>query len=264
MTADHANPLLITQTGDITTLTLNRPNKCNALNLALIKALCKALTSIAQDNHIKLVILKGAGTHFCAGADLNMLHHPPTAKLSPSDNTTLTDATEQLSALFHQLYHLPQPTLACVQGAALGGGAGLVACCDWCIASETASFGFPEVRRGLIPAIIAPYVNAAIGPRLTKNLFMTGETLSAHQAKQIGLVHNSVKSATLKQAAEQFCQTILANKAHAVQGAKALLNTVIAPISTSQQEKARALLASLCASDETQKGLNNFLNTPEK
>src|SRR5215218_256077 len=154
----------------IATLTLNRPHARNAYNGEAVRELSRLLDQIATSAVIRAVVLRGAGDHFCAGADFAWMRE--TGRASREDNEADARAIAQM---FLKLFELPQPTIALVHGACLGGAMGLAAACDICFASETAFFGLTEVRIGLVPYIVGPYVVRAIGAREASRLFVTGE-----------------------------------------------------------------------------------------
>jgi len=169
----------------VVTLTLNQPKTRNALNLPMILALSSALKKIPYNKNQKVLVLQGAPWIFSAGADLKMMK-------GANGGEDSQQVGQALAALFYQIWQFPLPTLAVVEGPALGGGAGLVAACDMVIASTKAVFAFPEARLGLIPATISPYVVKTIGARHAQRLFLTGNRFSAHEALRIGLVDSVV------------------------------------------------------------------------
>ena len=177
--------LAIEHQGPLGLITLNRPERHNAFDDALIQELTEALRAMEADESVRIVVLAGAGTSFCAGADLNWMKRM--AGYSKDENQR--DAM-QLGALMRTLNNLRKPTIARVHGAAYGGGVGLVACCDIAIASHAASFALSEVKLGLIPAVISPYVVAAIGERYARRYFVSGERFDAGEAWRLGLVHD--------------------------------------------------------------------------
>ena len=155
------------------TLTLNRPHRHNALNDELVQALTWQLQAIAEDDGIRVVILTGAGASFCGGADIKEMQQA----------TDQADRlARQLAGLLYTLYRLPQASIARVNGPAYGGGIGLMTACDFAVTHDQARFAFTETRRGLVPAIIAPYVIGAMGLRRTQQYFLSGETINAEQA----------------------------------------------------------------------------------
>src|SRR5208337_2386648 len=183
----------------VATLTLNRQDRHNAFDDALIAELTAALRRLGDDACVRAVILASTGRSFSAGANLEWMRR----MADQSFETNLADAAG-LAGLMHTLDRLPKPTLALVQGAAYGGGVGLVACCDIAIASERASFCLSEVKLGLTPATISPYVINAIGARWARRYFQTAEVFTAARAREIGLVHEVVPETQLAAAAE-YC-----------------------------------------------------------
>jgi methylglutaconyl-CoA hydratase len=244
---------LLIDRGTVTTLTLNRPDKHNAFDDALIDTLTTTLNTIANDKTVHSVVLRAAGDTFCAGADLNWMRD----MVNYSQEENYADA-QRLAALLHRLYTLPQPTVAVVQGAALGGGVGLVACCDIAIAAEDARFCFTETRLGLIPASIAPYVIQAMGPRHAKRLFMTAEPFSSAEALRLGLVHQLAKSDKLSVAAKAVCQTLAKNSPDAIQQAKVLTH-LCAPFNKALLDETSRWIADSRVSKAGQEGLQAFL-----
>lgn len=178
---------IIKQGNGLARVTLNRPEVRNAFNEEMIRKLTDCFRDLAKDNSIKAVILSGNGKGFSAGADLDWMKRA--ADFSHDQNKA--DA-EALAFMLKHLFELPKLTIACVHGAAMGGGLGLVACCDVVIARRDTRFSLSEVKLGLIPATISPYVIAAIGPRQAKRYFQTGEAFFGDMAKEIGLVHELV------------------------------------------------------------------------
>jgi methylglutaconyl-CoA hydratase len=170
--------------GGVVRVILNRPDVRNAFDAELIVALTTAFRELGADPSVRVVILAGAGKHFCGGADLNWMR----AALDLSAEENIRDA-ERLAAMFGAIDTCPHPVIGRVHGAALGGGAGLAAVCDIVVSSADAIFGFPETKLGLVPAVIAPFVLAKIGSSAARSLFVTGERFSAERAQLIGLVH---------------------------------------------------------------------------
>jgi methylglutaconyl-CoA hydratase len=177
--------LAIERQGPLGLVTLNRPERHNAFDDSLIQELTEALRAMEADEAVRMVVLAGAGPSFCAGADLNWMKRM--AGYSRDEN--VRDAM-QLGALMRTLNHLRKPTIARVHGAAYGGGVGLVACCDIALASHAATFALSEVKLGLVPAVIAPYVVAAIGERYARRYFISGEQFDSGEAWRLGLVHD--------------------------------------------------------------------------
>jgi methylglutaconyl-CoA hydratase len=214
-----ADDLLIATDGrGIATITLNRPATSNAFDENLVAALTDAFARVAGDAGVRSVILAGAGANFCAGADLNWMKR--VAAFSRAENEA--DA-RKLGAMFHALDTLSRPTIALVQGAAYAGGIGLAAACDIAIAADNANFCISETRLGLIPAVISPYVLAAIGPRAARRYFLTAEPFDAAEALRIGLVHAVVPAGALQATGARLAETIGQNAPGAVAAAKLLI-----------------------------------------
>jgi methylglutaconyl-CoA hydratase len=184
--------LAIERQGPIGLITLNRPERHNAFDDALIVELTEALRTMEADEAVRMVVLAGSGPSFCAGADLNWMKRM--AGYSKDENQR--DAM-QMGALMRTLNHLAKPTIARVHGAAYGGGVGLVACCDIAVASHAATFALSEVKLGLIPAVISPYVVAAIGERYARRYFLSGERFDSGEAWRLGLIHDIAPDAML-------------------------------------------------------------------
>lgn len=180
-----ASSVAIERQGPVGLVTLNRPERHNAFDDVVISELTEALRSMEAEDSVRVVVLSGAGPSFSAGADLEWMKRA--AGYSKDEN--LRDAMA-LGALMRTLDHLRKPTVARVHGNAFGGGVGLVACCDVAIGTQKAQFAFTEVKLGLIPAVISPYVIAAIGARNARRYFVTGERFDAAQAFQMGLIHD--------------------------------------------------------------------------
>jgi methylglutaconyl-CoA hydratase len=244
------------QTG-VAELILNRPAKHNAFDDLIIQQLLDKLAEATANTQLRLLILRSNGKHFSAGADLNWMQRM--AHNSHADN--LADA-QQLAKLMQTLNSFRTPTLALVQGAAYGGAVGLAACCDIVIASEDARFCLSEVKIGLIPAVISPYVIRAIGERQARRYFLSAEVIQAEQAQSMGLVHELVSApAELASAAQRFIQQLSHNSPQAMVAAKALIFTVSQqPIDQSLIATTAHSIADIRVSTEGQEGLNAFLN----
>jgi methylglutaconyl-CoA hydratase len=184
--------------GAVAEVRLNRPGVHNAFDEQLIAELTATLQRLDADPAVRAVVLTGEGASFSAGADLNWMR--AMAQASEADN--LADSLK-LAALMRTLNYLSKPTIARVNGAAYGGGVGLVACCDIAIGVESAKFSLSEVKLGLVPAVISPYVIAAIGARAARRLFITGEVFDGAEARRIGLLHEAVAAGELDVAVER-------------------------------------------------------------
>jgi len=170
-------------------ITLNRPDRRNALSRELIAELTAAFERAAADSAVRCVILTGAGSVFCAGMDLAELQESLDA---PAEASPVWDDALRLARLYDRIYTLPKPTIAAVQGSALAGGAGLVTVCDLAISVPEAKFGYPEVRRGLVAAMVMPHLMRHVGERMARHLLLAGELVSADEAAHAGLLNEVV------------------------------------------------------------------------
>jgi methylglutaconyl-CoA hydratase len=243
-------------TRGVATVTLNRPEKHNAFDDIIIAELREAFDALAQRDDVKVVILASSGKSFSAGADLGWMK-----RMAEYDfGHNLKDA-ELLAGMLKALHELPQPTIARVQGAAFGGAVGLVSCCDMAVGSERASFSLSEVKIGLIPATIAPYVIKAIGERASRRYFTTAERFSAKEAHRIGLLSEVVPDDQLDEAIDALLDALLANGPDAVRAAKDLIASVAGrDISAELVEDTCVRIAHIRVSEEGQEGLGAFLN----
>ena len=250
------NPLLNLREGPVARLRLNRPELHNAFDAMLIAALTGALEAVAADDSVRVVVLEGEGASFSAGADLNWMRGMAAA----SEEANRTDSLA-LARLMRTLDELPRPTIARVQGAAFGGGVGLVACCDIAIASADAKFGLTESKLGLLPAVISPYVLDAIGPRQARRWFATGEIFDAATALHIGLLHQVVEGDALDAAVQRQVDLLLKAGPHASAEAKTLVRRVAFERDRDRLDHDNAaLIARLRVSEEGQEGLTAFLD----
>jgi methylglutaconyl-CoA hydratase len=207
--------------GGIAHITLNRPEKRNALDRATIALMIAELRRCAADDSVRIVQITGAGKAFCAGADLDEMQ----AQAHASEADNLADA-EQLAAMLGVLDSMPKPTLARVNGDAYGGALGLLGACDIVIAVEEAKFAFTEVRLGIIPAVVSPFVLAKIGERAARRYFLTAETLTAAALKDLGLLHEAVPADQLDAACAHLAEALLKGAPRALAEAKALIRDV--------------------------------------
>lgn len=238
----------------IAIITLNRPEIFNAFDDQLIAQLTAALKQCEQDANVRAVIIKSNGKHFCAGADLNWMQRM--AAFSETQN--LSDA-EKLAELMYSLYTLNKPTIALVQGAAAGGGVGLIACCDIAIASTDANFCLAEVKLGLAPAVISPYVIRAIGERAAHRYFLTAERFDATKAQSLGLIHEVIPLSDLETYGLDLAEQIASNGPTAVTIAKELILKTN-PIDKNSIEETIQCIAKLRASKEGKEGIQAFLD----
>ncbi|MHB1946599.1 MAG: enoyl-CoA hydratase-related protein [Gammaproteobacteria bacterium] len=247
--------LLSSPSAGVTVITLNRPEKRNAMNAQLIQQLTQILKTLATDSETRVVMITGHGEHFCAGADISWMQK--IAQSPPHEN--LADATE-LALLLYTLYIFPKPTLALVHGMTLGGGLGLVACCDIAISAENANFCFSETKIGLTPSVISPYIISAIGERAARYYFLTARKFAALEAKRLGFIHEVVAVEKLLESGIALAQELLNNSPHALSEAKKLI-THVAPIKITAElvEYTANHLATMRAKPEAQEGLRAFL-----
>jgi methylglutaconyl-CoA hydratase len=246
--------LLTRRDGPVEYLTLNRPDVRNAFNADMIAELASWAAETSQKRgDVRAVVIAGAGKTFCAGADASWL--ATIATHSQEDN--IRDATIT-SRMFRALDELPMPVIGRVHGAAIGGGAGLAAICDVVVAAEDAVFGFTEVKLGIIPAVISPFVLNKIGPSAARELFTTGARFPAARAYKIDLVHAVVAAADLDETIDRYLTEILASGPEAIAAAKTLIRDVGATAGDPTAITAEAL-ARRRASAEGQEGLRAFL-----
>jgi methylglutaconyl-CoA hydratase len=243
--------------GAVAHLVMNRPEVHNAFDDGLIAELTAAIGELETDDSVCAVVLTGAGASFSAGADLRWMRGM--AKASEDENRA---DSLRLATLMRRLQFLTKPTIARVNGAAFGGGVGLVACCDIAIAADGAKFALSEVKLGLVPAVISPYVVAAIGLRHARRLFLTGEVFGADAALAMGLVHETVPAGGLDAAVERVLG-LLAKGGPVAQGEAKRLALCTGGMEVEGMEaidaKNAALIARLRVSPEGQDGLSAFL-----
>jgi methylglutaconyl-CoA hydratase len=240
----------------IATVTLNRPEKHNAFDDAVIAELREVFDSMATRDDVRLVVLASEGKNFSAGADLGWMK-----RMAEYDYDHNHRDAQALAGMLQALYSLPQPTIARVQGAAFGGAVGLVSCCDMAVASESASFCLSEVKIGLIPATISPYVIRAMGERAARRYFTTAERFGANEAQRIGLVSEVVAAEELDEGLEKLLSTLLQNGPAAVRASKALVVDFAGrEISPEIIEDSCGRIAHMRVSEEGQEGLSAFLN----
>ena len=241
--------------GAVVHLRLNRPGLHNAFDADLIAGLTAALVAIGADKTVRVVVLEGAGPSFSAGADLSWMHGMITA----SQDENRADALA-LARLMRTLDDLPHPTIARIHGAAFGGGVGLIACCDIAVGSDTAQFALTESRLGLLPAVISPYVIAAIGARQARRWFATAEQFDAAEALRIGLLHAVVPADELDAAIKRQIDLLLKAGPLAASHAKQLVRRVDSEPDRGKLDRDNAdLIARLRVSPEGQEGLVAFL-----
>ena len=244
-----------TASGPVARVFLARPDVRNAFDGATVRELTAAVAAAGARDDVRVIVLGGRGKVFSAGADLEWMK--TVAGFTRDEN--LEDA-RALAQLFDVIDRVPKPVVARVQGAALGGGAGLVAAADLAIAAHDAQFGFTEVRLGLVPAVISPWVVRKIGLSAARELFLTGEHFPAAKAAAIGLVQHVVPAAELDAAVEARVGELLQAAPGAIASAKALLRAVADRAPEDVRETTAGIIADRRASDEGQEGLSAFLD----
>lgn len=246
----------IERNGPVATIWMNRPEVFNAFNEQLISDLSLACAELDADASVRVVVLAGRGRHFSAGADLNWMRRASTA----SEAENLDDA-RRFARMLHTLANLSKPTIARVQGAALGGGTGLAAACDMAVASSDAVFATSEVKFGIIPAVISPYVLRAIGPRHCLRYFQSAERLNAERALAIGLVNEVTPVDALDAGVSALIEPLLIGGPTAQKAAKDLIEAIKGrPIDDATLEETAQRIARQRATDEGRDGIAAFLD----
>lgn len=236
------------------TIELNRPEIHNAFDDRLIAELTEVFVNVKDSKEVRALVITGQGKSFCAGADMNWMRRMKEA----SYEENYADSY-RLSEMFHHLHSLPIPTIAKVNGAAVGGGVGLVAVCDLVIAASNAVFSLSEVRLGLVPACISPYLLARIQPGILRGFFLTGKRFDATKAHEIGLVNEVVEPSRLDSTVQQLLQDILACGPRSLTMAKELLHRVPGMPMDECLSYTSRMIADLRTSEEGQEGLSSFL-----
>lgn len=239
----------------VAVITLNRPDKHNAFNDEMIATLTRMFKQSGEDKNVRAVVLKGEGKTFSAGADLDWMKRMATY----SEHENHADAMA-LANMLHTLYTLPKPTIARVQGAAFGGAVGLIACCDIAIGSKLSKFCLSEVKIGLIPATISPYVIEAMGARVCRRYFQTAEVFSARRARRLGLLSEAVTEDELDSTIDDIVTAIVKNSPTAIAEAKSLVQQVAhQPLDSALLDSTSSHIARVRTSTEGQEGLMAFI-----
>ncbi|MBV8489107.1 MAG: enoyl-CoA hydratase/isomerase family protein [Candidatus Eremiobacteraeota bacterium] len=249
-----ADTITLSFADGVARVTLNRPDLRNAFNANVIGELQAIFARIAAADDVRAVVIAGEGKVFCGGADINWMRE----SLDLSFEANAIDA-ERMSDMFRAIDNCPRPVIARIHGAALGGGAGLAACCDVVIASDETIFGFTEVKLGIIPAVISPFVLAKIGASHARALFLTGERFGAARAKDIGLVHEVVAAGALDDAVDRVLSELDSAGPHAVSAAKLLVRRVLDATYQETRKITAEAIAQQRISPEGQEGLRAFL-----
>lgn len=244
---------LTTDARGVATLTLNLPDKHNALTPAMIGELHAAAGALAADDAVRVVVLTGAGRSFCAGGDLGWMR----AQFEATREQRIAEA-RKLARMLGALNDLPKPLIGRVNGQAYGGGMGLLSVCDTCIAAEGARFGFTEARLGLVPATISPYVLARMGEGMARRVFMSARLFGAEEACVLGLVARVMPADALDQAVEEEVSAYLACSPGAVAGSKRLARSLGPVIDEATVERTIAALADAWETPDGQEGVAAF------
>ena len=240
--------------GPVARITLNRPEVRNAFNEELIAELTAWAGSVTMGGPARVAVLSGAGPVFCAGADLTWM----SKMVAYTHEENIRDA-RAMAQMFEALDRLPIPLIGRIHGAALGGGAGLAAVCDIVVAAEDAAFAFTEVKLGILPAVISPFVLAKIGRSAARELFLTGSRFSAARAREIGLVHGVGPADDLDRMIAKYVNDLLSSAPGAIAAAKELIAEVATRSATSAAEYTIDAIAARRVSPEGQDGMSAFL-----
>ena len=243
----------------IATVTLRRPQVHNAFNAQIVQDLITAFGELSKEEQLHGVVLTGEGPSFSAGADLNLMKESVTFTAEQNLNDAL-----RLADLLHTINTFPCPVIARVNGTAMGGGVGLVAVCDIVIAIESARFAFSEVKLGIAPAVISPYVIRKIGETNARVLFVTGERFSANRARSIGLVHSVVPDNQLDDAVQKAVNELLSGAPQAIRVCKTLAMTVGQMDPEDARRYTAETIARLRIGDEAQQRLQAFLENRKR
>ena len=247
--------LEVERRGPAAWLWLNRPELRNALNAELQDLLLKTLEKIESEKNIQVLILAGRGQAFCAGGDLSRMEQA--SKMTKARSKA---EAGRFAKLLYRMHTYPKPLIARVHGAAFAGGMGLVAACDLVVAAEEAEFCLPEVRIGLVPAMISPYIVRVLGETQARRYVLTGERLGAREAHRIGFVHECVPVAELNARVEKFVAQLSQAGPQALARSKKLLAKVAkAAITPKLSEETAAVLADVRAGEEAREGIRSFL-----
>ena len=247
--------LLVTVADKVATVTLNRPDLRNAFNEGAIAELARVFDELGRNDAVRAIVLAANGPSFCAGADLNWMKKM--AGYSHDENEA--DAM-RLADMLRTIYLCPKPTVARVQGDCYAGGMGLVAACDIVVASEAAGFCLSEVKLGLIPATISPYVIKAMGEQAARRYFLTAERFDAAEAQRIGVAHTVVAPEALDATVAGIVKALVNNSPHAVQQAKTLVREIVGqPVDDALLLDTAGRIATIRASTEGREGVASFL-----
>ncbi|MCK4233754.1 enoyl-CoA hydratase/isomerase family protein [candidate division WOR-3 bacterium] len=235
-------------------ITLNRPEVRNAFNWTMIEELFSVFEQVKADSNVRVVVLTGEGTCFCAGADLNWMKNVMTESFEENYKESL-----KLAELFYLIYSLPKPIIGRINGPAIGGGTGFVSVCDMAVASTNAKFSFSEVRIGLVPSDISPFMIRKCGEGKIREYFLTGRRLNADDALGIGLINRVVDEDKLDSAVQEIVDELIKGSPNALRVCKELLEKVPLQPFDKVREYTADTLANLRKSEEAQEGMKAFL-----
>ena len=253
--SENYKSLLVNVEQHVATVTLNRPEIRNAFNDEMIAELTDVFNNLGADDEVRVVVLMAAGKAFCAGADLNWMR----AMADYSYEENLADA-DKLAQMLKTIYECPKPTVAAIQGDVYAGGVGLVAVCDVAIAVKIANFCLSEVRLGLAPATISPYVIKAMGARAAQRYFLSAEVFDAKKARQLGFIHERVSEESLDDTVAALCDQMIKNSPDAVKTCKRLLHDVAGePITDELIADTVKSIADIRSSEQGKEGVQAFL-----
>ncbi|MGD2295340.1 MAG: enoyl-CoA hydratase/isomerase family protein [Candidatus Aminicenantes bacterium] len=235
-------------------LVFNRPDVHNAFNADVISEMTDAVDRLSQDESVRVIVLTGKGKSFCAGADLNWLREI----IDYSYEQNLAES-RALAEVLHRIFLVPKPTIAMVNGSAIGGGTGFLSACDIAVAAEEAIFGLSEVKIGLVPAAISPYVIRKLGESRAREYFLTGRRIPALKAKEIGLINEVVPRAELRKTVDRLIALLLTSGPEAIASCKELIFNVPYMSMEEAKEYTAKMIAGLRISEEGQEGMAAFL-----
>lgn len=247
--------LNVSHENSVATVTINRPEARNAINAEVIAALHDCFSTLATDDTVRVVVLTGAGAAFSAGADIPWMQQAANDTAAENEREA-----RSMAEMFATIDCCPKPVIARVNGPAFGGGVGLVACCDIAVAVENARFSFSEVRLGIVPATIGPFVLRKIGASHARALFLSGERFDTARAKEIGLIHAVVPADELDAAVAHQTEMLLQGGPRALGAAKELVQELPGMTDGEQRAYTAALIAHLRTGPEGQEGLRAFLD----
>ena len=251
-----SNPNVLYRAEDgVAWLTLNRPDRLNAMTNALMQSICDALKQVDEDESVRVVVITGAGRGFCAGADLNWMK----SMVDYSMEENIEDS-RKLAKMFQTMNYFSKPVIGKINGHALGGGVGVVSICDYAITHEKAKFGFTEVRLGLVPAVISPFCINKIGESNARAWFLSGEMFKGEKAKEMGLVHEVTTLEDFETRVNEVIESHLKAGPEAAMAAKLLINDVLATDEEDLETYTCTEIAKKRISEEGQEGMKALLN----